>query len=422
MKTTLRLDHEPTPIGHVVRALLRIEAEPQAEPGRTPLDLAVVLDRSGSMHGAKLAAARDAAAGLVRRLRTEDRLAAVAYDDRVDTVAPLGTGDQQPDLSARILGIQSGGSTNLSGGWLRARELLERTPIEGRARTILLLTDGLANVGITDPQQLVGLCRAARSHGIRTTTIGFGEDYDERLLRSMAEAGGGEAYYIEQPDQAIAIFAHEFEDLASLAAQNISVLVRATGASLTAVHHTYPRTNSADGVRLDLGDLYAREPRSLLVEFFVDGTDTQPIAVGALTISADVIAADGSISRQEIRLPITFSPADGPSVDDEVRRELLLLESARAREEALAARERGDFQGAAMRLAEAAHALADAGLDDTELSLESEELRLMESKLAYGTFDAMDAKYMFQHAHDRGRGRVASKMDLIRRRKDRQEQ
>src|SRR5690554_3760086 len=111
MKTTILLEHEPLQPGgtaHGVRALLRIEAEPRPSGARAPLDLAIVLDRSGSMHGPKLAAARAAAAQLVRRCAPEDVLSVVAYDGVVTTVAPPATGAAQADLPRRIEAIQSG--------------------------------------------------------------------------------------------------------------------------------------------------------------------------------------------------------------------------------------------------------------------------------------------------------------------------
>ncbi|HUF74705.1 MAG TPA: VWA domain-containing protein, partial [Longimicrobiales bacterium] len=124
MKTSVLLDHEPVADGgFLVRALLRLDGEAPGAGDRVPLNLSLVLDRSGSMSGAPLAAARDAACQLVRRLRTEDTVSVVAYDDRVSIVARPATGEHQEHLPDYIAAIRSGGTTNLSGGWLAAREL-----------------------------------------------------------------------------------------------------------------------------------------------------------------------------------------------------------------------------------------------------------------------------------------------------------
>ena len=193
MKTSVVLDYHLASgrVGYVVRALLKFEGDSAIPAEHIPLNLSVVLDRSGSMSGPKLVYARRAAADLVRRLRPEDVVSVVAYDDQVTTVAQPHTGDAQSDLPAEIEGIEVGGSTNLSGGWLRGRELVScdrAASSKNGVNRVLLMTDGLANVGITNPEQLVGLCKNALEAGVTTSTIGFGDDYDEELLRGSCRA------------------------------------------------------------------------------------------------------------------------------------------------------------------------------------------------------------------------------------------
>ena len=273
MQHTVLVDYELAVAqqGFIVRALLKLEGKAPTPNNRIPLNLSIVLDRSGSMAGDKLEAARDAAAMLIQRLHPDDTVSVVAYDDDVTTVAEPATGRDQHGLPTQIQTIEPGGSTNLSGGWLRGRELVARGKREGGVNRVMLLTDGLANVGITDPTQLLGLCRTACGAGITTTTIGFGADYDEKLLRGMADAGGASTWYIERPDQAADVFAEELEGLLTLCAQTVSVEIRPSDAvTLTAIRHQYPTTTlGSGGARLEIGDIYAREPKSVLVEFFV---------------------------------------------------------------------------------------------------------------------------------------------------------
>ncbi len=227
MNTQLLLDHEPRADGAtLVRALLRVTGSAPADADRARLNLALVLDRSGSMAAlSKLARAKEAAALLVRRSGAEDVVSVVAYDDEVRTVAARVTGAGREELLTRIGELDAGGTTNLSGGWLRGRELVAEGIADGGVNRVLLLTDGLANAGITDPGQLRDLVASAAAAGVSTTTIGFGADYDEALLRLLAEAGGGSTYYIEEGDQAPAVFAAEIEGLMALAAQNVAVTV-----------------------------------------------------------------------------------------------------------------------------------------------------------------------------------------------------
>lgn len=415
MRTTILLDHEPTPRGRVVRALLRLEGDVPAAAARVPLNLSLVLDRSGSMAGGKLEAAREAASLLVRRLALEDVVSVVAYDDDVTVVAEPVSGTAGADVPARIGRIQTGGMTNLSGGWLRGRELVQGRLMAGGVNRVVLLTDGRANVGITHPEQLVGMCRSGREQGVGTTTIGFGEDYDEVLLRGMADAGGGNAYYIERPDQAAGIFTDELEGLLGLGAQNLRVEVRpAAAVTLAAVHHDYPRNTATDGaLRLELGDLYAREPRSLLCEFLTgDVGAADPVAIATLVVTADVVVPQG-IEHQRIELPITVTAAHGPRVDAEVRRELLLLEAARARREALEAQRAGEYERGRRRLEDAGARLA-VFASDAQLREEAEDLHLSASLYAMEDVSEADRKYMHQRSYNVGTGRAA-KSELIRR-------
>jgi Ca-activated chloride channel homolog len=424
MNTSILLDHEPVNGGRVVRALLRIQADAPKRSDRLPLNLSLVLDRSGSMYGDKLEAARAAAALLVRRLAQTDVVSVVAYDDQVQTVALPATGVEQADLPRRIEQIECGGSTNLSGGWLRGRELVAQNRLERGVNRVILLTDGLANVGISDPLRLTGLAAQGKRDGVTTTTIGFGEDYDERLLRGMADAGGGNTYYIENTDQAAAIFTDELQGLLELGAQNVAVTVKAgPAAQLVAVHHDYPSASTADGLRLELGDIYAREPKPLLVELLV-GDDIAPdILAVTFTIAGDVLSADGGVEHRVITLPVTVAASEGARVEPEVRRELLLLSAARARRDALELQERGDHHGAAQALRNAGGILREDTMfsADAELQEEVGDLDTLAATYAAEMATAADAKYMYQRSYASMSGR-RKKAELIRRMKQEEEE
>lgn len=440
MKTSVLLDHEPVADGgYLVRALLRIEGEPPTAEGRIPLNLSLVLDRSGSMSGEPLQAARDAATMLVRRLYPEDTVSVVAYDDEVDVVATPATGEGQEGLSDLIGSIRARGCTNLSGGWLRGRDLVAQGRRAGGVNRVVLLTDGLANVGITDPATLIGLTRSAARDAITTTTIGFGPDYDEDLLAAMADGGGGGAYYVERPDQASGIFEEELEGLLSLAAQNVRVTIRpGADADFVKVLHDVPSHAEGAELTLEAGDLYAREPRRIVMEFLIppeaverlrggaDGGEPDLFAQGPpgagagapgappsaevahLRVVAHVLTPRGGVELQEITLPVTLSPETGGHVEPEVRREVLLIEAAKAREQALEARDRGDFDGAAHTLRAVAERARAFGLDDATLREEADDLERMSRSFAHMDVSASDVKYLKQRAYARHRGRGGS--------------
>lgn len=420
MKTSVLLDHEPVADGGwMVHALLRLEGEPPPDRDRVPLNLSLVLDRSGSMSGEKLHAARRAAAMLTRRLSPADTVSVVAFDDAVDVVAPPATGEAQEALPTLVESIESGGMTNLSGGWLRGRDLVADHRREGGVNRVILLTDGHANVGITEPEQLTGLCGQSAKGGVSTTTIGFGEDFDEDLLKAMADAGRGGTYYIERVDQASGIFEEELEGLLSIAAQNVRVTVRpGADADSVKVLHEYPSHAQGDVLTLEVGDLYAREPRRILLAILLRpgaaaAGASAPADVARLTVTAHVLTAAGGVELQEVTIPVTLTPEEGGKAEPEVRKEILLVEAARRRQGALAARERGDFEGAALSLREY-RALAEAHLGDADVDEELRDLERMALSFDDRAVSLSDVKYMKQRAYSSHRSR-RSTLDRYRR-------
>jgi Ca-activated chloride channel family protein len=412
MKTSVLLDHEPVADGgFFVRALLTIEGETPKDVERAPLNLSLVLDRSGSMWGEKLHAARRAASGLVKRLWPEDVVSVVAFDDEVQVVANPATGEEQHGLAQRINTIEPGGTTNLSGGWLRGRDLLAENLRKGAVNRVILLTDGLANVGITEPGALVGLCREGVGAGISTTTIGFGDGYDEDLLKAMADAGSGGTYYIETVDQAVGIFEEELEGLMSLAAQNVRVTVRpGAGADFVRVLHDYPSHARGETLTLEVGDLYGREPRRVLAELLIPHTETgDEIDVAHIEVVAHVLTREGGVELRTISLPVTLSPVEGGKVEPEVRKEVLLVEAAQARKEALEHRDRGDWEAAASMLRDTASKVRDAGMEDPCLEEELQDLESSSALFEERTVSAQDAKYLKQRAYSSMRSRHEGK-------------
>lgn len=374
----------------------------------------------------KLERAKEAASLLIRRLGDEDVTSVVTYDDEVWTVAGPTPGTQRQLLLERLRTIEAGGMTNLSGGWLRGRELVADQLVEDGVNRVLLLTDGLANVGITEPGKLRSLIGAAVGNGISTTTIGFGADYDEQLLRSLADAGGGSTYFIEDPEQAPAVFEAEIEGLMSLAAQNVTVRVTPSPAvEHVTVFHQYPRQPTSDGsLSLELGDLYALEPQSLLCEFLLSSdVGTTEAAVAEFTVGAYVLLPNGGVEKKTVKLPIRVNRSGASVTDPEVRREMLLLEAARAREEALEDRARGAFNEGARKLRDLAEKMANYAESDGEVRDEVEDLRDLAGRFDEEQVSATDVKWMYQRAYSSSQSKRATierlAMDRARRRQER---
>jgi Ca-activated chloride channel family protein len=428
MKTNIQLDHEPVADGGwLVRALLRIDGEPRTDENRVPLNLSVVLDRSGSMAGEKIQAAKEAARSLVRKLFREDVVSVVAFDTHVETIAEPGTGEAQEDLADRLAAINAGSMTNLSGGWLKGREHVDAGRREGAVNRVLLMTDGLANQGITEPAKLEGLCRSAAENGVTTTTIGFGIGQNEALLQAMSDAGGGATYYIEEFDQAEDVFDEELQGLLSVCAQNLAVQLRPTqGNECVQVWHGYPSEAEEDLLTLTIGDLYAREPRQVLAEFLLkpaaDGKEEEEVEIATFTVTADVVTPEGNVEKHIVTLPVMLSPVEGGYVNPEVRKELLHQEAARTRKEALEDWERGDFEAADAKLrAMSADILAAPYVDD-ELREVSRDLHVVASQAnAYGVSER-ERKYMHQRAYDAARSKKKASERVSRARRAEEEE
>lgn len=354
MHSMIRLNHNllAVELDHTVHVMVELDApEAPDHHERPPLKLALVIDRSASMAGEKLEVTKACAAYLVRRMASTDELAIVPYDDTVDLIAPLAPVHPAGLLPA-IAAIGPGGSTNLSGGWLKGLEVLSGPGHDGCAdstRRVLLLTDGQANVGITEPASLVGMATTARGEGVGTTTIGFGGDFAEEFLTAMSDGGGGNAHFAPTPDAAPTIFAEEFDGLARVVAQNISVEIRPGGdVALVEFLNRNPSTAVAGGVQFALGDAYGGERRTVVFTLHVPALAALGVAKVADVVLRYVSVGD-QIAAHEVTLPVTVNVVSGTeaaqaeadhAVVDEV-----VVQAAQARDEARRLAGQGDFTG-----------------------------------------------------------------------------
>ena len=208
---------------NTVDLLVRVQAPPRPETlaERKPLNLAVVLDRSGSMSGPPLDEARRCAAMIVDRLEPRDRAALVVYDDAVRVLVPATPAADRAVFHQAIAAITEGGTTNLYGGWLAGNE--QMIPLARGAATtrVLLLSDGQANSGITNPDAITRQCAERADAGITTSTYGLGRHFNEELMIGLANAGRGNSYYGETAEDLMDPFAEEFDLLAGLCAREI---------------------------------------------------------------------------------------------------------------------------------------------------------------------------------------------------------
>ncbi|MCE9560185.1 MAG: VWA domain-containing protein [Armatimonadetes bacterium] len=186
-------------------------------PRRTPLQVALVIDRSGSMSGEKLEITKAAVAQFIRSLDPDDRVALVTYDDRVELVSALEAPSET--LARRVESIESRGNTDLYGGWVMGAKIV------GRGGRVILLSDGQANVGrFTDAESLSQHAAISyERYGVTTTTIGVGTDYDEALMAGMARTGGGAHYFAHTARSITDAFSQERYSAGSVILESLSI-------------------------------------------------------------------------------------------------------------------------------------------------------------------------------------------------------
>ncbi len=415
MKTSLVLDHEPVADGgYLVHALLRVEGHLPEDARRPALDLALVLDASGSMGRRKFAAAREAAASFIERLDAQDQVGVVSYDDGVRVVAPMAGAPAHEGLAELIRSLEAGGNTNLSDGWLEGVELLRRHRREAGVHRVLVLTDGHANVGITDPEELAGLAAEVAAEGVSTSAIGFGTAYDQDLLGALADAGTGELWHVEKAEHLGAVLDAELASMARLVARNLKLYVHPDRhVDAAKVVHGYPHETRGDVLRVDVGSLRAGTPLKILLRFLVSPDVAGEAHVATLTLEAQ-LRRDGEVEAHTVDLPITFHPRAGGKVAPEVRRELLLVDGARARMELLDAEDaeaRAPVRSSLEELVERGRAMGD---DHPEIAEELTDLEAA-TELARGEdISEEDRRYLRACARALRQGRT-DKLERFRR-------
>lgn len=200
--------------------------EPAGACERPPVNVAIVLDKSGSMQGEKIVRAKDAAAKAVCRLGPEDIVSVVTYDTNVRVVVPATKAHEKEWILSRIEEIHAGGSTALHAGVEKGAAELRKFHDDRRVSRLVLLSDGLANVGPSSPAELARLGQRLGGESIAVTTIGLGMGYNEDLMTQLAYGSDGSHYFAENARDLARIFDEEFGRALSVVAQEVEIEVR----------------------------------------------------------------------------------------------------------------------------------------------------------------------------------------------------
>jgi len=202
-------------------ALLQLNASGGMVGRRLPLNLCLVIDRSGSMEGEPLEYVKRACGHVVDLLDQNDVLSVVTFEERVDIVMPARRVMNKGLIKEHINRIQPGNTTNIYDGLMAGASQVASVRSEGYVNRVCVLTDGEPTAGVKDYSSIVGCAAEQRSRGVTITALGFGPEYNEELLVGMAKRGGGNYYYIARPELIPEVFRSELEQLLTTVAKNI---------------------------------------------------------------------------------------------------------------------------------------------------------------------------------------------------------
>lgn len=282
---------------NVIDVLVRIQAlerpEGLAARPRPDLNIALVIDRSGSMSGAPLEEAKKAASFVINHLSARDRCAIVVYDDRANLLVPARHVDDKEAFHRVIRSIHSGGSTDLHMGWLTGAEALAPFASPSSISRVILLSDGNANAGETNAASIAAQVRRLADAGVTTSTLGLGVHFNEALMTEIALAGNGRAYYGDTAEDLMAPFREEFALLDAIAAHKVSCLLK-----------------PVPGVQMDVLNSYGRDAQGRIVLPDIAWGSEAVIAV-RLSVPASMVAAASVVEL--LSASVAFTDLDGRS-------------------------------------------------------------------------------------------------------------
>jgi Ca-activated chloride channel family protein len=364
----------------------------KARPGQA---VEVVLDRSGSMSGPVFDSAKESILKLIDRLAPQDSFGLIAFDDQALIIAPMRTmADHHiPSLRSAIRDMQTGGSTDIYGGYTMGLRELGRAATDAGA-SLILISDGHANAGEQDPKVLSQIATTHAANKITTSTIGLGTGYDETILEALAQGGNGAHRFAYTIDEAIGAIAAEVDDLLEKSVVN-AVLRFTPSPTLTTNPHIeilqrLPYYKEGEIYVVQLGDIYAGENRRFVIDIEVPGMP----ALGLATIADITLEYLDVASMQEISvsMPVQVNVvpddvAKGRTADPVVRAERLILTAQTEKATAIQELRSGDNKKASTRLKTTAeHLRREASTIRVSDDRTAESLKIITSEA-----DEMDA-------------------------------
>lgn len=390
-----------------------LNPDPGSRPnwkGRPDLNLSLVLDRSGSMEGEKMIRAREAAMFCVDQMLPTDLLSVVTFDDRIDVLFPSEPVTNKQSMKDLIARVTARGSTALHEAWVRGGLTVSERMLDQGINRVVLITDGLANVGITNTDEIVTQAMGLYQRGVSTSTIGIGADFNEDLLMPMAQSGGGNAWHVVEPDDMQHIFQIELEGLIAQFAHTVSLsLIPADGVRIVDVLNDFDLTETG---RYRLPNLQAASPLDIVVQLKV-GAEEAGSQMRLLDLRLGFTpqeAKNAEVLKQAHTVEFASrAEVEGSPVNQEVIKAVRFLMNARARNEAMERMDQGDYDGAQFVLGSAMSATRAACASFASMPAVMEEVTALEetaSSLKDRLKDKMSRKRLAYEAYSRRTGKL----------------
>jgi len=267
---------------------------------RLPLNIAIIIDRSGSMAGAKMKFAKEAAKTIIDKLTAEDFVSIVTYDHEITLIQPSVHPLSKDSIKKKIDAIEERGSTNLWGGSEKGYEQVKNSFNPDYVNRVLLISDGLATSGLTNARVIQNKVRQYKDEqGITMSTFGVGLDYNEVLMTDMAENGAGNYYFINDLDKMASILENEINGLTAIAAKDASLTIHIPAGLQINKVYAYKANIKENRATINFQDLFSNETKGVLIQFRIQNTALGPFTFINTLNYRDV--ADGTVELLENR-------------------------------------------------------------------------------------------------------------------------
>jgi Ca-activated chloride channel homolog len=357
LEVTARLDRGYLTRGSGEPVWMDVAVKANGIQTRAPLTSVLVIDRSGSMAGDKIDAARMAAERFVHGLRDGDALGVITFGTDVTVELPITVmdGGSRARALSVIRRIDEGGGTNIDGGMSAARRMLAQAELSGRVTRVVLLSDGRPTEGDRRESALVAHASQLRTNGIVTSTLGLGLDYNEDLMEHMAVEGGGRYHYLRHSSQLAKILDDELQQASAVIAAGVKLYLPSTLGGLAVTDAPGSRITRGDRISIDVGDLAAGEERHVLVKLAPMGAPPAVVQFAAPELVYKRVGQPSEALLAHRADPFRMLVTDElalleSSRRDDVRVRVLQVEASLALTESMQAFASGDKNRARQRL------------------------------------------------------------------------